>query len=466
MDLLYSEKALFLKYWYIPGELYNVSALPGWKEDTKSVLSLATNIGINRYITDTQKQAAIKAFKFLTSYEVQKNYIASNFLFSAINSLYDDPDVCIILNCNFLKEIQPFNAIEYKTDELGNDQYIAKYQQSFFEYLYQDKSIEQAIKDVDDMTRIYYFTTDTEDTKTGLVFFILYIVFTVLIVFSMVFLFIEKFKYNLRYLTIDLWIITFIGILLLMSGVLTMYGNATIFKCHIRIVILTFGFLLSILPSIYKLVIYIPIKNNFTVWAEKNKYIFILIVVAFNGILNGLWSFTYCRIERENINEGEKFEICKMNGTFGTIIYYSIFIFCALIVLITLLLIFMEWNLKKSYYDVRFLMAAVMMNILLLIIFNITIKIKVKDYVEYSVIYAANFLTFSISNYIFLYLIRIIKTFVKPNEDEMNRSFIRKSVINTDNKLSVISTVSSNSNSKTSKTSEISNKLLQCHYME
>jgi len=71
---LFSNNAIFLKFWYIPSAyLYYQSALPGKKEGVSGSVVLATNVAITKY--SKKKDAAVEVLKYITSKEIQKNIL-------------------------------------------------------------------------------------------------------------------------------------------------------------------------------------------------------------------------------------------------------------------------------------------------------------------------------------------------------------------------------------------------------
>jgi len=109
--MIFRGNALFLKYWYIPNLFYYTRSLPGKNENVSGSVTSSNNIGISRYIDDNRIKASIEVIKFILSKSAQKDVIIKNGLFSAIYELYDDPEVCEMIDCDYIKDIQPFNQL-------------------------------------------------------------------------------------------------------------------------------------------------------------------------------------------------------------------------------------------------------------------------------------------------------------------------------------------------------------------
>jgi len=194
INALTSNNFLFLKYWYMPGNPVKSTLMPGKKEGISGATIGGYNIGINIYASKEKKEKAIEAIKYIASKDIQRKYIAKENFFSPIPSLYDEDEICQIVNCNYYKSIQligrPFNVME------DYDAYTNKVKEYTFEYLYGDNSKEaiDALKKIDDITRIYYLSLSTENSPAGLIVFILITATIVIMLLSLSFIFMKKFK--------------------------------------------------------------------------------------------------------------------------------------------------------------------------------------------------------------------------------------------------------------------------------
>ena len=289
-----AEDYLFIRFsstMYIP--LFSISALPGHKEGVSGSIIIPNNIAINKYITEERKKASAEFLKFVASKEVQKKYIIPNYFSTANMELYNDEDVCGMTNCDLIKDIYPFSVVTADEKTFGDDLYHVKYRNLMFEYLYNDKPLDEVLKKIDDITRIYKFSLDTEDSKTGLILFIIFVIFFIFTILTSILLFINKFERAFKFLPTNLWIITILGTLILMSSVITLYGDVTNVSCHLRTTLINMGFILSICPSLLTLAKNFPIANKYSEYIEYNQYTSILIVMIFTGILNELIYFIY-----------------------------------------------------------------------------------------------------------------------------------------------------------------------------
>ncbi|OUM61594.1 hypothetical protein PIROE2DRAFT_12375, partial [Piromyces sp. E2] len=171
INAILNGNALFLKYWYFPygNKDYKKGILLGKNEGVSGSTIGGYNIGISKYIDEKNKKAAIKALKFFTSLEYQKNFTIAEKYFSGIRSLYDDEDVCNSVNCDLAKSFQPIARPNSPTDDY--DSYSEKFRKYIFDFLYNDKSAEEVLNKIDDLTKIYTISFDSDETPIGFVIY-------------------------------------------------------------------------------------------------------------------------------------------------------------------------------------------------------------------------------------------------------------------------------------------------------
>jgi len=464
---------LFIRYFYmmhIP--LYKASALPGQKEGVTGTFVKSTNLSIGKNISEDRKKAAVEYLKFVASKETQKKYIINNFLYSAMTELYDEEDVCSIIECNVIKEASPLAVENNDIDYFADDIYIAKYRDYLLDYIYKDKPLSDAITKIDDMRKIYKFSLTTSDSSSGLITFIIFLVISVCMILSLIFIFIKKFEPRFGFLSKDSWVLTTLGSVILMSSMVTLYGKTSSVNCHIKVTLINMGFVLSICPSLHKLISNFPITNKISAWFEENKYIFILVLMLLTGGLNGILAISSYDV-RQVVASERNYEKCIMNNKFGNVMYYIVQAYDILIALVSLFLIFMEWNLEETVLDVKYLATALFMDILSLVLLNILDKIKF-DYSTYNVLLSVNIILFAVSNHLFTYLIRALALGSNGSYEE-SRKILRISNTSSSKKFSVgnaslgsnkidhTSTSVSVTSSSKSKTSGITQKIMSIH---
>jgi len=406
--------------------IFKKTALPGRKEGVSGSIVIPTVLAINKYLDEEKIENAIEFMKFVALKETQKRNIINKHIFSGIKELYDDEEVCSVIECDLIKNIYPFSFMSNDVKLFGDDSYHVKYRENIFDYLYNDKPLSEVLKIIDDITRIYTFSVKTNDTSAGLIIYIIFLIFMTCMFLSSIFIFLKKFKKRFKFLSKVFWIITTLGSMILMSSVITLYGNVTNVKCHLRVTLINIGLIFSICPSLLELITNFP-RNKISLWIENNKYISLLIIMIFTVSLNGILAKSPYNIQSINVSNEKIFKKCIMNNIFGIIIYYMIQLYDIFIILILLFLIFMEWNIKEIRKDINILSTALFMDSLSLIILNIFDKIEFKNYIVYNVLLAINILIFSVFNHLFIYFIRVLPIFEKNNKYKDSRIALEKS---------------------------------------
>jgi len=417
---------LFIRYFYMKHiPLYKVTALPGKKKGVCGAFLKSTNISISKYVEEERKKAAIEYLKFITLKETQKKYIINNNLYSAMTELYEDEEVCNVIECDVIKDIYPFSFRNNDVNLFGDDLYNTKYTNAILDYLYKNHSLSETIKIIDDMTKIYKFSLKMDDSKVGFIIFIVFLVFFAYMILSVMLLFNRKLKKRFTFLSLDLWFVTILGSLILMSSLMTLYEDVTNAKCHLRIALINVGFMLSVAPSLLKLITNFPVNNKVSLWFDKKKYISLLIIMIFTVSLNGIFAISSYHIQNVTMSDKSKYNKCIMKNVFGNIIYYIIQIYDIFVILISLILIFMEWNLEETTLDIKYLATALSMDILSFLLLNIIDKIKL-DYIVYNLLLAINILFFSVFSHLFTYLVRVLSIFRPDAEFEDSMKILKR----------------------------------------
>jgi len=402
----------------------------------------------------------------MTSKKIQKEFVINHKYLSGIYSLYDDEDVCNVLNCELYKTVQP---IERPTKNNDNyDEYSAELKNIVYEFLFGDTPAIEVLKKVEDITKIYFISLNNNDSIINILFFIITIVILCIIVFSTVFIFIPKFKPFFKFLPNDLWIVSMIGLIMIININFTYYGEITIMICHLRLILLSIGFSLNIVPVIYKLIVNFPIDNKVSLWVKKHPYVFLSVFIFIDIIMNLLIYIKPYTITKIRVVNGQNFQICELDNKIIEIIFILIKF---LIFFVLSFLIFIEWSMKNIYYDIRFFTAAIYIDILDYILIIMINFFKITNYKYYFVIKEIIFIIYAITNYVFLFGYRIIycifsKRIKNANEMDKIINIIRKNSKYTSTTSSYSNTVSNNSdytNIKHNTLSRFSTRIINFH---
>ncbi|ORX84281.1 periplasmic binding protein-like II [Anaeromyces robustus] len=433
LNSLKNGDSLFLKYFITPEiffkHTYDMSILPGIKEGISGAIVAGYNVGIFKNLSEEKKFASLAVLQFISSPEMQKKYFLKQLMISGILTLFDDEEVCQACDCEVFKNLQPIGRPSYKIPNY--DEYSEKFRQYIYEFLYGDLSAEKALKKADDITRIYYISINKNYSLLGFIINIIISILTLLMFFSLIFLFVEDFCSLFEFLTTDFWFIYVLGSIFILCSVYTKYGIPSSSKCHWSFILFFSGLNLNYIPIIYRLIINFPIKNNVILWIENHKYKFISIFIIMEGILNGL-SLTY-EYDIKNImnSEGQNYQICKMKNMFGKILFGITMLYIILLISLILVYVFIEWNIKKTTYETRAIVTLLYIDILsFVILFLFDIIIKVKQFYIYFIIYTCMIVIISMSNYGLLYGIKIIDCIIKRKSfrltfvNSVNKDFI------------------------------------------
>lgn len=358
-----------------------------------------------------------------------------NSIFSSIPSIYEDEEVCNKLDCSLFKSIQPIGRPTAKTDNY--DEYSKSYRKYIYEFIFGNETPINALKKIDDLTKIYYLSLNTDETSIGLYFFIIVLTLSFIMFSSLIFQFINRFKPYFTFLSTDFWFMIIIGMEILMFIYFSEFGPNSTKKCILKPFLLSLAYTLIIIPILYKLINNFPEENKITEWVNRHRLFFFFIFILFDSLYLILFYVPSYEIEMKKIEGKKIFEICKINSIITSIIYTLNTTIKILILLIILLLIYIEWNMESIYYDIRYLVPCIYTNILYFVILYVLKYIKINSYIYYFVVPEIFCIFTSLINYFLLYGIRVIWGIMKKENDEtlfiktVNKQFLVSQIIKT-----------------------------------
>jgi len=477
--------SIFLKYWVIGEPLlnmalnkYHISILPGMKEGISSSILSGTNIGIIKNISENKKEAAFEVLKFFSSKEYQKKKFEEQSIFTAIDELWNDEKTCDIGLYEIVKSMQYIVEPEFIKE--GQDDYRKRYQKYIYQYLYENKTIEETLKKINDITDTYYIALNTKNSYIGLICFILFSVTSTSMLLSLVFIIKENFHPFTMFLPDGFWIATILGSILILWVPFINYGPVTTLKCHINLLLLSMGYTLSVCPAMYKLIVCFPEDNKLITWIYKHKYLFLLFNILIDVLMNSISLIKLCTIQKVIVEDGESYEKCK----YGEYRIISLLVYKLIVIALILFLIFVEWNFSTILYDIRFIILSLYIDVLSIIIIYIFHVIQIKNYKIFFIIQTINTTIISFSNYIFLYGFRILLGFMRKQNitleliNRINDSYIdnetqlkSKTYNNNNNKYSIYkseemndSVENGNSTLKSANKSNFIKRMIKYHY--
>jgi len=453
---------------------YKLSPLPGNVDGVSGSVISGFNIGIMNNIKQDKIEKAVEALKYMTSREIQKKFLMMREALPGILNLYDDEDVCKEADCALFKSLQPIGR---PTGNYNYEDYSMKFKNYIYEYLYKDEEPDVALKNVKNILKIYNISKDVGETNVGSIIFIIVIVLSSIMFISLIFPFMENYYPFFQFLSNDLWILTVFGSIAILLIIRTYIGEVTVEKCHLGILLLSLGFSFIYIPILYKLIVNFPESNFFSSWVKKRKYIFILSFIIVDLALNGLMLINKYQVKDIMINRGHNFQICKINSLFNYILLYILVLTKIIIMFLILLLIFVEWNINTTIYDLRFVVSTIYINIISIILYIIFENVMIKNYISYFLIKSVIIILFASSNYIFIYGYRLIIAFFNKkdtkiqfikniNDQFINSMSVSQSMKSTqyDTDANITSSSTNASSNKTDSKSTIFSKLISYHY--
>ena len=418
-EKLMDGKAIFVKSYYLGANpQYVGTAIPGENGVFGSILS-PSFIAINRYVEEDHKIAAVEFLKYYTSAKVQKEYFMKNGLFSIISSLYDDEEACLYIDCDVIKEANPYIFVGYDTGEYTQTDYYNKIREYVYKYVYGDVPIDETMKKLNDLKKIYNFSVDTTDSSAGLIILITFCV-TLCIMIVPIVIHTRK-EIEKSFLPNDFWIISLLGSMFIQCTIFANYGKLTTTNCLLKIFAFNTFYLINIIPIFNQLIINFPESNKISSWFEKrkNRYLFLSLALLCNFILIGLFFFFPFELKFELIIDGENYQKCVPETVLSSIINESIYAIDIIIIVCSLLLLFFEWNLKIFSIHTKLMTSLMFIDLLLLIIYEIFNHIDIKNYVVNGVMLYIIIFFISLSNFILVYLSKYYRIFIKNSKDSI-----------------------------------------------
>ncbi|ORX80961.1 periplasmic binding protein-like II [Anaeromyces robustus] len=447
-EKLMTGEAVFLKFCYLRKSLinpiYNITEIPGLNKGVSSAVIGGYNLGISKYSNLAKRNEVVEVLKYMTSKEMQRKLVKDFRIISGIQSLYnEEEEICKEDEelCNLYNSIQPISRPVTKTNDYTS--YSDKLRNTIYEFIYgndNNSTALEVLKKVDDITKIYYVSLNSSFGKK-LVFSYFGLIIILLLPLICLKYKDDKFEKTFEFLSNDFWILLVTGTILILIISFLDIIKVTSFVCHLKLFLQSISFTLTSVPILYKLIICFPEYNNISEKIRNNKYLFLLAFIFVDIFLNIL-TFTSPYYVKDIINNnGKNYQVCEVDSSFTSFIRYFLLIFHSLIILTTLFLIFIDWNVEETFYNVRFYLLTIIFDSIILIIFIIIKHLKIKEYSAYFTTRECIFVIFSLSNYFFLFGINIIWTLIKKHEKNHDKYILRRSKdISTTEKSTISST--------------------------
>jgi len=428
-QLLIDANAIFIKFYTLPYDLghsipYNMSALPGYKSGVSGGIIAGYNIGVDASMDKKKYDAAAIIVKFLTSYDVQKKYVISENLVSGIPSIYKDEEVCETVNCEAMVNFQPVGRPSselYKNSDLAN-----KILESVYKFLYENKiSASEALKNVVYLTKIYQISLFHDNASTtGLLiaFYTISVFLMLLMLLSLLFLKSKKLTDYFSYLSSDSWIISIIGLVIVICSSFTLLESVSVKKCKLFVILLILGYSLNLMPIFHKMIADFPVENKISAWAKNNKYKFFLCCFINIALLIVLYSLDIYNVDILLINEGMNYKTCTLKSIAVLIV---VIVYYVLLIISMLILCYVEWYNRTVIFDIQYIVFAIYSDTLSIIILIIIDTVKLKNCNLEFIIKCMSILLPAITSYVSIYGIRIFLGNTKKSDNDDKIGVVR-----------------------------------------
>ncbi|ORX64985.1 periplasmic binding protein-like II [Anaeromyces robustus] len=404
---LMTEKILFSFFWStikIPN--YTITLLPSKNRFLNSTVYGGYNIGINRNIEENRKKASIEVLKYFLSEEVQRDIILKkSVLVSPLKSLYqdDNSEICkTVVKCSAMRNVK---CITKPSIEMNNYlDYSNKVVDIIHEFLAGKKEVEETLTDIDDITRIYFFSWN--DTFGLVVISILGFIFF-LYVISIIFLFIPKFQKYFIFFEKELWLIYSLGSFLILCSIFEYFNKPSINKCTLRHTFINIGNAMIYSPLFYRLLINFPEVSKFIEWVKKIRIALVLFFIIIQILLSFVVDILHT-YKIEVVYAQKNYSICGRNNNIGSKIVIIQYLFNIFLYISIGILIFLEWNIEETFNDIRNFTFSIIIDAISILLIIIIKIIDFKDYIMVNFLDIFINILFVLTNQIYIVCIRVL----------------------------------------------------------
>jgi len=372
----------------------------------------------------------------MTSKDIQRKFVLKDKILSGITSLYDEKEVCEVVDCELYKKLQFINRPTSKLNDYYT--YSEKFRNNMYKYIYGNGNITAAevLNEIEDITRIYCVTLNSKASSLGIILFAFSLVLIVGFILSLSVLYSEKYKNEFNFIPNDFWILIIIGIIMVIIMSCLEIAQKTTYSCYIKHFLLTFGFTLTFIPLLYKILAEFPLENKISDWISEHRYLFLLSFLVLEMLFNFI--LILGKYDAETIRDvnGKNYQVCSSHKQFGKVIIGLETFVGLLIFLVMLICIFLEWNVERTFYDVRILSIVCAVNIIILTIYTTIKFVDIQHYMVFYVTRECIYWTYILSNYFFIYISKILlPVLIDKNAEERNAFFKNNSCGNSESNI-------------------------------
>jgi len=329
-------------------------------------------------------------------------------MFSPLNELYYNEEVCHQIDCPVALGAQPYYFVSGDSPFYDRLTFNNKIKNYAYDYIFKNGDLDQSVKHLKDLNKFYYVSLETGDSVIGLLFFIF--VTTVLFIEGLLlilFLMFRK-KLNSQFISSDIWFLSLVGAMFMLSTSYTFYGQVSSTKCFLKLFIFNTGFFLNVIPIFIQLVVNFPEINKKSEWFSQrtHQYLVIFTVTILQVIFLGIAMHTPFTIKNVMIMDGENYRKCVMTNTWSNILLNLVAVCRMMIHGLMFFFFFIEWNLQESIYEIRILFSLSVMDVLFLFIYQFFIDVNYNSYVLSHFFICTGIALISISNFALVYSLK------------------------------------------------------------
>ncbi|ORX47118.1 periplasmic binding protein-like II [Piromyces finnis] len=408
--LLKNGKAIFLKYWNLDEEKnhysYIKSLLPGNIDGVSGSSIGGNNAGINTFISKEKKRATVKVLKYITSKTIQKQLVRNNVIYTGINEIYLEENIYIYLKSRFSIDVQFISRPIFESKNY--ERFSRNYRKYLHSYIYGNSTLEEIIQNIEDLTKIYTITLDSENTTIGRTLSIIISILAILMTLSLSFPSIHRIKPYLSIFSNNSWTVFVLGSIILLMSSFAVFGQVTEEKCRIKSILIYIGFYFNFSPIMNKYMLMFPKNNKLFMWICNHRNLFYI-----GGLLLGIGieMLGFFFSSHVTIVEYENEKRYKKCTTSSNSLFYIInnisWILIFILIISTVSIVIMDYvMIPLKPYCVNFIFISVGITIINLFIY-LSLN-ETKSYISYVKLQVIFHILFSLSLYLFFYIFRLI----------------------------------------------------------
>lgn len=254
------------------------------------------------------------------------------------------------------------------------------------------------------------------NSKMGIIIIISTFI-TILIIFAnFILISTDKFRKYLFFLDYNYWCVFLTGMILLIFYGFTGVNKVTDMVCLIRTYVISFGFSLTIIPILIKLISQFPTSNLLTNYARLNFTTLFEIFLLIDTIICTIWAnLDPFFVENYVMDDGIAVQRCSSEGNRGKMCFFIFISYKIAILLVTAYLLFIEWRIFELRQEIRSISRAILVNTLLVVGFMVINNINISDKYLYFGLRYLIVLAFCYSNLGFILGSKIYHIYIKKD---------------------------------------------------